>query len=136
MKKRFIIPLLLTAVCFLQTPAKADALSFGVVNYGTCATDSKYGKQEFASFESIKKQMTALLEDTHKQITDIDAKLKDPEFRDSLSPEAEEEMKNKFYRLNDDLTQYQQQYQHQEQLKMFIIYFQEIFIHFYVNHYF
>jgi outer membrane protein len=121
MKKRFIIPFILTAACFLQTPARADNLSFGVVNYGTCATDSKYGKQEFASFESIKKQMTALLEDTHKQITDIDTKLKDPEFRDSLSPEAEEEMKNKFYRLNDDLTQYQQQYQQvmmQTQMRM------------------
>lgn len=121
MKKRFIIPFILAAACFLQTPVRADNLSFGVVNYGTCATDSKYGKQEFASFESIKKQMTALLEDTHKQITDIDSKLKDPEFRDSLSPEAEEEMKNKFYRLNDDLTQYQQQYQQvmmQTQMRM------------------
>jgi outer membrane protein len=121
MKKSLIIPLMLAAVFALKTPASAESLSFGVVNYGNCATDSKYGKQEFASFESLRKQMTALLEDTHKQIADIENKLKDPEYKDSLSPEAEEEMRNKFYKLNEDLSQYQNQYQQvmmQTQMRM------------------
>jgi outer membrane protein len=54
--------------------------------------------------------MTSLLEDTEKQINEMAAKFNDPEFLDSLSPEAEEELKNKFRSLNEDLNRYQNQY--------------------------
>jgi outer membrane protein len=73
-------------------------------------SDSKLGKQEQAAFESLKKQMTSLLEDTEKQINELATKFNDPEFLDSLSPEAEEEFKNKFRSLNEDLNRYQNQY--------------------------
>lgn len=84
--------------------------SFGIVNFTTCITDSKIGKQEQASFESLKNQMSTLLQDTEKQLNEISAKFNDPEYLDGLSPEAEEELKTKFRSLNEELGRYQNQY--------------------------
>lgn len=88
----------------------ADAPSIGVVNFSNCVTDSKLGKQEQSSFDALKKQMSTLLEDTEKQLNDIAAKFNDPEYLDGLSPEAEEELKNKFRVLSDEMNRYQNQY--------------------------
>lgn len=84
--------------------------SVGVVNFSSCVSDSKLGKQEQAAFESIKGQMTSLLEDTEKQLNELAAKFNDAEYMDGLSPEAEEEMKNKFRTLNEEMNRYQNQY--------------------------
>lgn len=89
--------------------AEAPA-SVGVVNFTTCVTDSKLGKQEQASFESLKKQMGAMLEDTEKQMKEISEKLSDKEFLDGLSPEGEEQLKTKFHMLSEDMNKYQNQY--------------------------
>lgn len=109
MKCRFI-PIVLTILGCSTTIFSAEVPSFGIVNFGTCVTESKLGKQEQASFESLKKQMTSLLEETEKQLNDLSAKFNDPEYLDGLSPEAEEELKNKFRTLNDELGRYQNQY--------------------------
>lgn len=110
MKRRFI-PLLLAAVSLASTAFTADAApNFGIVNFGTCVSDSKLGKQEQTSFESLKKQMTSLLEDTQKQLADLSTKFNDPEYLDGLSPEGEEELKTKFRTLNEELGRYQEQY--------------------------
>lgn len=110
MKRRFI-PSLLIAIGLASTAFSADSTpSFGIVNFGNCVTDSKLGKQEQASFESLKKQMTSLLEDTEKQLNELTAKFNDPEYLDGLSPEAEEDLKNKFRTLNEELGRYQNQY--------------------------
>lgn len=82
----------------------------GVVNFADCMSESKVGKQEQSSFESLKNQMTSLLEDTEKQINEIATKFNDPDFMDGLSPEAEEEMKNRFRGLNEEMNRYQNQY--------------------------
>ncbi len=84
--------------------------SVGVVNFNNCMTDSKLGKQEQSSFDALKNQMTSLLEDTEKQTNEIAAKFNDAEYMDGLSPEAEEEMKNKFRGLNEEMNRYQNQY--------------------------
>lgn len=110
MKKRFM-PIFITAISLLSTASAVESSpSVGIVNFTTCASDSKLGKQEQASFEALRKQMTSLLEDTEKQINELAAKFNDPEFLDSLSPEAEEELKNKFRSLNEDMSRYQNQY--------------------------
>ncbi len=107
--KRYFSLFLLTAS--LTTSAfAADAPSIGVVNFSNCVTDSKLGKQEQSSFDSLKKQMSTLLEDTEKQLNDIAAKLNDPEYLDGLSPEAEDELKNKFRVLSEEMNRYQNQY--------------------------
>lgn len=111
MKKRSFIFALL-ASSFLSTAAFSaeTAPNMGVVNFSTCVSDSKLGKQEQSSFEALKKQMSTLLEDTEKQLSELSAKFNDPEYLDGLSPEAEEELKNKFRVLNEDLNRYQNQY--------------------------
>ncbi len=108
--KKWISSLLLTSFLASGTLVAADNPTFGIVNFATCISDSKLGKQEQASFESLRTQTTALLEQTEKQMNEIATKLNDPEFVDGLSPEAEEELKVKFRTLNDDLGRYQNQY--------------------------
>jgi len=103
---------LFTLVCLLgttlsRTASAQEQKSLGVINFATCISESKLGKQEQASFESMKQQITKSLEDLEKQITEISAKLNDREYLDSLSPQAEEEMKTKFRTLNDDLARNQ-----------------------------
>jgi outer membrane protein len=110
MKRRFV-PALLTAAVLTTAAFSAETVpTFGIVNFGACVSDSKLGKQEQASFESLKKQMATLLEDTEKQLNELAAKFNDPEYLDGLSPEAEEELKNKFRTLNEELSRYQNQY--------------------------
>lgn len=82
----------------------------GIVNFASCMTESKLGKQEQASFEALKKQMTSLIEDTEKQMNELTTEFNDPEIMDGLSPEAEEEKRNKFRLLNEELSRYQNQY--------------------------
>jgi outer membrane protein len=108
--KRFFSALFLASGLMTAAVAAESAPNYGVVNFGTCVSDSKLGKHEQASFETLKKQMTTLLEDTEKQLNELSAKFNDPEFLDGLSPEAEEELKTKFRTLNEELGRYQNQY--------------------------
>lgn len=105
------MPIFITAIGLLSTACAVESIpSVGIVNFTTCASESKLGKQEQSSFDSLRKQMSSLLEDTEKQINELAAKFNDPEFLDALSPEAEEELKNKFRSLNEDMNRYQNQY--------------------------
>lgn len=106
MKKLLAIAVLAAGSLF----AAESAAKVGIVNFATCVTDSKHGKQEQASFESMKKQMTTLIEDTEKQLRDLSEKFQDKDYIDGLSPEAEEELKVKFRNLSEELNRYQQQY--------------------------
>lgn len=84
--------------------------SVGVVNFSSCVSDSKLGKQEQASFESLKGQMTSLIEDTERKLGELAGKFNDAEYMDGLSPESEEEMKNKYRALSEEMNRYQNQY--------------------------
>lgn len=93
---------------FANSDSKSGAIA--VVNFSTCMSDSKFGKQEQASFESIQNQLTSLLKDGQKQIQELEAKFNDPEYMDGLSPEAEEEMKIKYQQVSEEMSRYQNQY--------------------------
>ena len=110
MKKRLIT--LFTAVLFSITtvPSLAQNVSYGIVKFGECVTESKYGKDEQKSFEDIKNQMTTLMTDIEKQRNDIVKQLNDPDFVDSLNPDAESELQARYQTLNEELGQYQNQY--------------------------
>lgn len=113
---------LITALCLPWLLFAKEPMRIGIVNFATCLSDSKYGKQEQETFESLKKQMSTLIEDTDKQMRDISAKFNDPDYLDSLSPEAEEEMKKKFHSLNEEMQQYQSQfYQVMNQANMKVV---------------
>jgi len=82
----------------------------GVVDFKQCIEISKLGKQEQVNFENLKKQMENVLEEKEKSLNDLATKLNDPDYLDSLTPEAETELKRKFRALNQELTQQQGQY--------------------------
>lgn len=109
-RKTIFTILAMTGLCASGFAASEPKSSVGVVNFASCASDSKLGKQEQASLESLKGQMTSLLEDTEKQLTELSGKFNDSEYMDGLSPEAEEEMKNKYRMLSEEMNRYQNQY--------------------------
>jgi outer membrane protein len=86
----------------------AEAAS--IVNFASCITNSKYGKKEQENFENLRKQLSALIEDTEKELKEVSGKFEDSEYLDSLSPKAEEELKARFQALNEDLSRYQGQF--------------------------
>ncbi|EKE07803.1 MAG: hypothetical protein ACD_17C00511G0002 [uncultured bacterium] len=106
MRKFFFSAVILgaCALCAEEIPL------IGVVNFATCITESKAGKKEQENMESMRQQMTVLVEDTEKELREISAKFEDPEYLDSLSPKAEEELKNRFHALQEDLGRYQNQF--------------------------
>lgn len=85
-------------------------LNVGLVNFKECIEQSKIGKQEQQTFEAMKKQMESILEDKEKALNEIAVKFNDPDYLDSLAPEAETEMKRKFRTQGQELQQQQQQY--------------------------
>lgn len=115
-KDRFFLWMLcgLTALP-LTLPAEPAApasksLKVGFVNFKLCVEESKYGKQEEASFEAMKKQMESVVEEKEKTLNELAAKLNDPDQLDLMSPEAETDLKRKFRALSQELTQLQSQY--------------------------
>lgn len=90
--------------------AAVKGSSFGIVDFVTCAQDSKFGKQEQESFESLKNQMQSMLQDADRQLQDVAQKLNDPEYMDGLSPEGEKDLKMRYQALSEELQRYQGQY--------------------------
>lgn len=103
---------LLTAAAALLTSFSLSAAEakVAVVNFTTILLDSKYGKEEQESFETLKGQMTSLISDVETQLNEIANKFNDPDYLDSLSPEAEQELKVQFQTLSEELNRYQQQF--------------------------
>lgn len=110
MKSKYFSAISLLALGTFAMSAEAKEEKIGIVNFATCITESKYGKQEQEAFESIKTQMTSLIEDSEKQLNEIAAKFNDPDYMDGLSPEGEQELKAKFQSLQEEMARYQQQY--------------------------
>lgn len=109
MMKNFFSAALSTALIAGSSLAAENVVT-GVVNFTTCITDSKHGKKEQENFESLRKQMSSMIENTETQLKEISAKFEDTEYLDSLSPKAEEELKIKFQTLQEELGRYQNQF--------------------------
>jgi outer membrane protein len=96
--------------------------SLGVVNFSKVLSESKYGKQEQEALEQMKGQMMSLMNDINKQLSEIEAKLTNPDVVDSLSPAAEEELKGKRQSLMEEGYRYEQQFSqmmNQAQMRLF-----------------
>lgn len=94
----------------------------GIVNFTSCITESKVGKKEQESLETIKNQMTALIKDIENQLNDISSKFSDPDYLDGLTPEGENEQKMKFQALKEEYDRYQNQfYQVMQQANMKLV---------------
>ena len=107
MKSRKILFFTATVFCFFSI---ATFASVGIVKFPVCVSESKHGKQEQEAFENVRNQITNLITDIEKQLTDLGNKFNDPEFIDSLSPEAEQEMKARYQTLSEEHGRYQNQY--------------------------
>ncbi|MBS0647672.1 MAG: OmpH family outer membrane protein [Verrucomicrobia bacterium] len=110
MKKTAFVTALVLAGLQLFAPLSAAEPKVGIVNFENIFTETQLGKQEQASFETMRKQFASLLEDTNKQLKEIDDKLQDKDYLDGLSPEAEQEMRGKFAQLSEEMNRYNQQY--------------------------
>lgn len=104
------LPNLLAADTTTAATTKNAPLNIGVVNFKYVVEKSKMGQQEQASFESLKKQIESVLQEKEKQLNELAEKLNDPNYLDSISPEAETEMKRKFRTQNQELAQQQNQF--------------------------
>lgn len=116
MKKKYFA--ILSTVAFIALSSLCSAAPAGndtpakvrTVNFKSCVEQSKIGKQEQAAFEALKKQMESVLLEKEKVLNDMAAKMEDADYLDSLSSEAETEMKRKFRGLSQEYAQLQNQY--------------------------
>lgn len=119
--RQFLLPLSIFAVAFTlicSSALQADALTFqqnkplriALVNFKTCVEKSKIGQKEQANFDALKKQMETVLAEKEKNLTDVSTKFNDIDYLDSLSPDAEAELKRQFRTLNQEYTQQQNQF--------------------------
>lgn len=87
-----------------------EASKIRVVNFKTCVEKSKVGKTEQEAFEALKKQMEGNLVEREKTLNEMATKFEDHDYLDSLSADAETELKRKFRTLNQEYTSIQSQY--------------------------
>lgn len=110
---------------FADTPKgfeQTKPLRIASVNFKNCVEKSKIGKKEQAAFDALKKQMEQILEEKEKALTDVATKFNDIDYLDSLSPDAEAELKRQFRTLNQEYNQQQSQfYQTLSQTNMLVI---------------
>lgn len=108
--KKFKSSIFLATFLLAGSAFAAENAPIGVVNFTTCITDSKAGKKEQENMENVRNQMSTMIEDIEKELRELTAKMEDTEFRDSLSPKAEEELNVRYQTLQEDLGRYQNQY--------------------------
>ncbi|MCE2982925.1 MAG: OmpH family outer membrane protein [Parachlamydia sp.] len=85
-------------------------VKMGVVNTKKCLEDSKLGKQVQANFEKMKKQMESILQEKERDLEEIESKLNDDDYMDSISEDAASELKRKKRTLRAEGMQLQNQY--------------------------
>jgi outer membrane protein len=114
---KLILPIaMLSVATVFAVPSSVEAaeaekaLKVRVISFKTCVEKSKLGKQEQANFDALKNQMESMLGEKEKVLNDMAEKFNDPDYLDSLSPEAETELKRKFRALSQEASQQQSQY--------------------------
>jgi len=110
MKKISCLLLLAIGLLAAKTPVEGQELNVGFINFKKCIETSKQGQQEKNAFEALKAQMGQTLEKTDKELAELAQKLENQDYLDSLSPKAEDELKQRFQALSQDFARYQNQY--------------------------
>jgi outer membrane protein len=87
-----------------------QTLRIGIVNTKKCLEESKLGKQEQANFEKMKQQMESVLQEKERALEEIESKLNDDDYMDSISDEAASELKRKKRAIRNEGMQLQSQY--------------------------
>lgn len=102
--------MMLSVALFAAQSESNAALKVGVINFKLVVEESKFGKLEQGNFETLKKQIEGVVEEKDKARAELAAKFNDPDYVDSLSPEAENELKHKFRLINQELGQMEGQF--------------------------
>ena len=111
-----------TLLCSQPADLGAAEPSVAIVDFKQCAEDSKLGKQQQENFEGLKQQIQDVMDEKEKEIKELTEKFQDPDFLDSLSPEAEAKLKEDYQRKSYEHNQMQQQfYQTLQQANMQIV---------------
>lgn len=102
------------ATLFMSLPSMVSAANakIGVVNFKHCLDESQLGKQEQARFDTLKKQMETTIEEKEKELNALAPKFTE-EYLDTLTPEAERDLKEKFRNLSQELSGQQNQFYQQ-----------------------
>lgn len=111
MMKQFMASTLivgLAAVLCSATPAAGINIRY--VNFKECVESSEMGKAEQSQFEAMKKQMETTMEAKDKELASLAEKLNDADYLDSISPEAETELKRKYRALTQEMGGMQNQF--------------------------
>lgn len=104
------------AICFSNNLVAADAfeqtkpLRIAYTSFKTCVEQSKFGKKEQGAFDTMKKQMETILHEKEKALNDVASRFNDIDYLDSLSPDAEAELKRQYRTLNQEFNQQQNQF--------------------------
>ncbi len=93
-----------------QNNATNQSLRIGIVNTKKCLEESKLGKQEQVNFEKMKSQMESVLQGKEKALEEMESKLNDDDYMDSISDEAASELKSKRRTMRNEGMQLQSQY--------------------------
>jgi outer membrane protein len=113
--------LMLGAIACMGAASHSVQPKVGTVSFKTCLERSKIGKSEQVKFETMRKQLEQTIETKEKELNELSPKFSD-EYLDSLTPEAETELKEKFKNLSQELTQLQNQfYQTMNQANMQVV---------------
>lgn len=104
------------------SPSSNQTLRIGMVNTKKCLEESKLGKQEQVNFEKMKNQMETVLQDKEKLLEEIESKLNDDDYMDSISEDQANELRRKKRTIRNEGVQLQNQYmQSLQQANMKII---------------
>lgn len=109
--KKLITALAFMSVAFAGTVSAEEArpLTIRYVDFKKCIETSKMGLAEKEQFEAMKKKMETALEEKQKELNALASKLNDPDYLDSLSPEAETDLKRKGRALSQELAEMENQ---------------------------
>ncbi len=94
----------------VATFEQSKPLKIALVNFKTCVEKSKVGQKEQVGFDGMKKQMETIMIEKEKTLSDVSAKFNDMDYLDSLSPEAEADLKHKYRSLSQEYQQQQNQF--------------------------
>jgi outer membrane protein len=120
MKKSLSVMLVCLAMASVGFAAE-KGMAIGTVSFKTVIEKSRIGKEEQVRFEQMRKQMEQTLEQKEKELNELGPKFNE-EYLDSLTPEAEKDLKDKFSNLSQELTQKQNEfYQSLNQAQMQVV---------------
>lgn len=80
--------------CLLLTGAAPALAATGIVNPTSCMEKSKFASAKREEIETFGKELQVKLESLHKEYKEVEDKLKNTEYVDSITPEAEKALEN------------------------------------------